>query len=120
MWLTLFLNLLSPSNFFLHTFDITSHHEDVSNGVQNDKDCFGIFGGKQIQEWLQDVGLNKTNHLLNGAPTGKIGNSPHSLFLGFVITLQNKKKKKKKKMNYREQKSDGLKEKKKSTIKYIL
>lgn len=77
--------------FFWHTFDIISHHEDVSNGVQNDKDCFGIFGGKQIQEWLQNIGLNKTNHLLNGAPTGKVGNSPHSLFLGFVITLQKKR-----------------------------
>lgn len=73
------------------TLDITSHHEDVCNGIQNDKDCFGIFRGKQIQEWFQDIGLNKMNHLLNGAPTGKVGNSPHSLFLCFIITLQENK-----------------------------
>lgn len=73
------------------TLDITSHHEYVCNGIQNDKDCFGIFRGKQIQEWFQDIGLNKMNHLLNGAPTGKIGNGPHSLFLCFIITLQENK-----------------------------
>lgn len=98
--------------YFGHTFDIASHHEDVSNGIQNDKDCFGIFGRKQIQEWLQNVGLNKINHLLNGAPTGEVGNSPHSLFLGFVITLQ----KKEKPMNYSKQKSGGFFL---STVKYI-
>lgn len=65
----------------------TAHHEDVGNGIQNDKDGFRVLRSEKIQKWFQYIGLNKVNHLLNCASTGEICNGPNSLFLGFVVTL---------------------------------
>lgn len=66
----------------------STHHEDVGNGVQDDEDRFAVLGGKQVQERLQDVGLNEVNHLLNSAPTGEVCYCPHSLLLSLIVALQ--------------------------------
>lgn len=65
-----------------------THQEDVSDGIQDDKDSFAVLSGEQVQKRLKHIGLNKVDHLLNGAPAGVVCNSPDSFFLSFVVTLQ--------------------------------
>lgn len=81
------------SHFYPPTTQTSTHHEDVGDGIQDDKDSFAVLSGEQCQKRLKHIGLNKVNHLLNSAPAGVVCNSPNSFFLSFVVTLQIERKK---------------------------
>lgn len=65
-----------------------AHQEDVGNGIQDDKDNFGILGWQQTEKRLKHIWLNEEDHLLDRAPTGEVSQSPDHLFLSFVVTLK--------------------------------
>lgn len=67
-----------------------THHEDVGNSIQDDKDSFAILWRQQTEKRLKHIGLNEVDHLLDSASTGEVCNSPDSLFLSFVVTLRGK------------------------------
>lgn len=64
-----------------------TYQEDVTECIQNDKNGLAVFGRQQIEQWFQDIGLNKINNLLYGASTGEVGHSPNCLFLSLVVSL---------------------------------
>lgn len=68
-----------------------TYQEYIGNGIQDNEDSFAVFGGEQIQKRFKHIWLHKANNLLHSAPTGEVCNSPHSLFLSFVVTLQKRK-----------------------------
>lgn len=68
-----------------------THHEDVGNSIQDDKDSFAILWRQQTEKRLKHIGLNEVDHLLDRASTGEVCNSPDSFFLSFVVTLRGRR-----------------------------
>lgn len=64
-----------------------TYQEDVGNCIKNNEDGFAVFGGEEVQQRFQHVGLNEVHNLVHSASTGQVGHSPHSLLLGLVVTL---------------------------------
>lgn len=66
----------------------TTHQENVGDGIQNDQDGFTLFGSQQVNKRHQHIAPHHVDHLLNITPTRVVGDCPHNLLLGFVVSLQ--------------------------------
>ena len=66
---------------------VCTHHEDVSDGVQDHQDDLGLLDGEKVTERLQDATLHHVRDLLHRAARRQVRNRPHSLFLALEVTL---------------------------------